>query len=148
MEKADDENLNQLMEDVNRDDFKNSLANLIGKGKPQKKKPMSLLNYKQQESQPAWFKENDDHFYHSVTSGSSPFNEWYEFESEEDALDFALTFESQSVIDRYSRVTVDGKDRWYDNDDVIYVDDTEEYSVTPDATPASFADLAQAESRF
>tara|TARA_R100000664_G_C2754082_1_gene141602 strand:+ start:1443 stop:1772 length:330 start_codon:yes stop_codon:yes gene_type:complete len=109
---------------------------------------MSLLNYKQQESQPAWFKENDDHFYHSVTSGSSPFNEWYEFESEEDALDFALTFESQSVIDRYSRVTVDGKDRWYDNDDVIYVDDTEEYSVTPDATPASFADLAQAESRF
>ena len=109
---------------------------------------MSLLNYKQQESQPAWFKENDDHFYHSVTSGSSPFNEWYEFESEEDALDFALTFESQSVIDRYSRVTVDGKDRWYDNDDVIYVDDTEEYTVTPDATPASFADLAQAESRF
>tara|TARA_Y100001963_G_scaffold131498_1_gene189003 strand:- start:5 stop:334 length:330 start_codon:yes stop_codon:yes gene_type:complete len=109
---------------------------------------MSLLNYKQQESQPAWFKEDDDHFYHSVTSGSSPFNEWYEFEREEDALDFALTFESQSVIDRYSRVTVDGKDRWYDNDDVIYVDDTEEYTVTPDATPASFADLAQAESRF
>ena len=109
---------------------------------------MSLLNYKQQESQPAWFKENDDHFYHSVTSGSSPFNEWYEFESEEDALNFALTFESQSVIDHLSRVTVEGKERWYDNDDVIYVDDTEEYTVTPDATPASFADLAQAESRF
>jgi len=109
---------------------------------------MSLLNYKQQESQPAWFKENDDHFYHSVTSGSSPFNEWYEFESEEDALNFALTFESQSVIDHFSRVTVEGKERWYDNDDVIYVDDTEEYTVTPDATPASFADLAQAESRF
>ena len=109
---------------------------------------MSLLNYKQQESQPDWFKENHDHFYHSITSGASPFNEWYEFESESEALDFSLTFQSQSVIDHYTRVTVDGKDRWYDNDDVIYVDDTEEYCVTPDATPASFADLAQAESRF
>ncbi len=109
---------------------------------------MSLLNYKQQESQPAWFNENANHFYHAVTSGSSPFNEWYEFETEADALDFALTFESQSVVDHFCRVTVDGKDRWYDNDDVIYVDDTEEYTVTPDATPASFADLAQAESRF
>ena len=108
---------------------------------------MSLLNYKQQESQPAWFNENANHFYHAVTSGSSPFNEWYEFETEADALDFALTFESQSVIEHYCRVTVDGKDRWYDNDDVIYVDDTEEYTVTPDATPASFADLAQAASR-
>lgn len=109
---------------------------------------MSLLNYKQQESQPAWFKENDDHFYHSVTSGSSPFNEWYEFESEEDALDFALTFESQSVIDHYCRVTVDGKDRWYDNDDVISFDEVDGYTVEEGAKPASFADLAQAESRF
>ena len=109
---------------------------------------MSLLNYKQQESQPVWFKENDDHFYHSVTSGSSPFNEWYEFKTEADALDFALTFESQSVIDHYCRVTVDGKDRWYDNDRP----DGSNVGCLPIAAyenrPASFADLAQAESRF
>jgi len=101
---------------------------------------MSLLNYKQQETQPAWFNENDDHFYHSVTSGSSPFNEWYEFETEEDALDFALTFESQSVIDHFSRVTVHEKERWYHSEDVP--------ALSHWTAPASFADLSQAESRF
>ncbi len=111
---------------------------------------ISLLNYKQQETQPAWFNENDDHFYHSVTSGSSPFNEWYEFETEEDALDFALTFESQSVIDNYIRAAgPDGKDRWYCP---ILLDcrlDKDGKWVVPErATPASFADLSQAESRF
>ena len=112
---------------------------------------MSLLNYKQQENQPAWFNENEDHFYHSVTSGSSPFNEWYEFETEDDALGFALTFEGQSVIDHYCRVTVDGKDRWYELDDVTFADpqSIDTYAVPNEgATPASFADLSQAESRF
>ena len=110
--------------------------------------PMSLINYKQQEVQPAWFNENASHFYHAVTSGSSPFNEWYEFRTESDALDFALTFKSQSVIDRYCRITVDGKDRWYDNEDVIGFDEADGYSVEEGANPACFADLAQAESRF
>ena len=111
---------------------------------------MSLLNYKQQESQPAWFKEDDDHFYHSVTSGSSPFNEWYEFESEEDALDFALTFESQSVIDHFIRATTeDGRDRWFHVEDVeVMADGWEPAVAKQDAEPASFAELAQAESRF
>lgn len=107
-----------------------------------------LLNYNQQANQPSWFNENEDYFYHSVTSGSSPFNEWYAFTSEEDALKFALVFESQSVIDHFSRVTVEGKERWYRNDDenggnvgCVPIDAYEN-------RPASFADLAQAESRF
>ena len=108
-----------------------------------------LLNYKQQANQPSWFNENDDCFYHAVTSGSSPFNEWYEFEREEDALKFALTFESQSVIDHFTRATTeDGRDRWFHNDDVSSFDEMDGYTVKKDATPASFADLAQAESRF
>ncbi len=113
---------------------------------------MSLLNYKQQETQPVWFNENEDHFYHSVTSGSSQWNEWYEFETESDALDFALTFESQGMIDHYCRVsTEEGKDRWYELDDVTFADpqNIDTYAVSNEgATPASFADLAQAESRF
>jgi len=115
---------------------------------------MSLLNYKQQANEPTWFKENEDHFYHSVTSGSSPFNEWYEFETEDDALGFALTFESQSVIDHYARVSSERlPDRWYELDDVEFLP-SEVCSVSlvavpiEKATPASFADLAQAESRF
>ena len=107
-----------------------------------------LLNYKQQSSEPIWFNQNGDHYYHSVTSGSSPFNEWYEFESESDALDFALTFESQSVIDHYCRITIDGRDRWYDLADVVSFDEEQGYIAKQGATPASFAELAQAESRF
>ena len=111
-----------------------------------------LLNYKQQASEPTWFNQNDDHYYHSVTSGSSPFNEWYEFATEDDALEFALTFESQSVVDHYCRVTVDGKERWYQISDVVHVCHDKQ-PLTPllrnsSAIPASFADLAEAESRF
>ena len=43
---------------------------------------------------------------------------------------------------------MDGKDRWYDNDDVISFDEVDGYTVEEGAKPASFADLAQAESRF
>tara|TARA_R100000664_G_C2692738_1_gene96175 strand:- start:151 stop:504 length:354 start_codon:yes stop_codon:yes gene_type:complete len=114
-----------------------------------------LLNYARQSHQPEWFEENWDHFYHAVTSGTSPSNEWYEFESEEDALEFALTFESQSVIDQFSRVTVGEKERWYHNDEVgigsnpyASSDEEEGYAVQQGSKPASFADLAQAESPF
>ena len=105
-----------------------------------------LLNYERQASEPEWFNKNEDHFYHAVTSGSSPSNEWYEFESEEDALEFALTFESQSVIDHFTRATTkDGCHRWFHNEDVSSFDC---YTVKKGAAPASFADLAQAESPF
>ena len=110
---------------------------------------MSLLNYKQQANEPDWFNENDDHFYHSVTSGSSPSNEWYEFESESDALDFALSFESQSVIDHFEVAAFDKKDRWFHHEDIAkHADGWEPAKAVQGATPASFADLAQAQSRF
>ena len=108
-----------------------------------------LLNYARQSNQPDRFEENWDHFFYAVTSGTSPSNEWYEFESEEDALEFALTFESQSVIDHFSRVTVEGKERWYHNDDVgLHTHWTAPCPVEEGTPPASFADLAQAESPF
>ena len=109
---------------------------------------MILLNYKQQENRPGWFNQNANHFYHSVTSGASPWNEWYEFQSEEDALEFALTFKSQSVVDHFSRVYVDGAERWYSHDNP----DGSNVGCLPLAAyekrPASFAELATAESRF
>ena len=109
-----------------------------------------ILKYNQQANEPEWFNKNEDHFYHAVTSGSSLFNEWYEFESEEDALEFALyLFKSQSVIDHFTRATAeDGRERWFHNDDVSSFDEVDGYTVKKGATPASFADLAQAESRF
>ena len=111
---------------------------------------MSLINYEQQANEPNWFNHHASHFYHRVTSGSSPSNEWYEFESEEDALDFALTFESQSVIDHFIRATTeDGRDRWFHDEDIeVMADGWEPAVAKQDAEPASFAELAQAESRF
>ena len=110
----------------------------------------TVMNYAQQSNQPDWFNKQDDHFYNAVTSGSSPFNEWYEFASEKEALDFALTFESQSVIDHFTRATMeDGRDRWFHNDDIQVMADGWEPAVAKEnASPASFGDLAQAESRF
>ena len=112
-------------------------------------KDMSLLNYKKQENEPEWFNKNEDHFYHSVTSGTNPSNEWYEFESEEDALDFALTFESQSVIDHFEVAAFDSKDRWFHHEDIAVMADGWDPAIAKkDARPAAFADLAQAESPF
>ena len=109
---------------------------------------MSLLNYNQQSNEPEWFNKNEDHFYHSVTRGSSQWNEWYEFKSYKDALDFALTFESQSVIDHFSRITLEGKERWYRNDDEDGCNVARMPVTAYENLPASFADLAEAESRF
>tara|TARA_Y100000114_G_scaffold104075_1_gene97251 strand:+ start:559 stop:894 length:336 start_codon:yes stop_codon:yes gene_type:complete len=108
-----------------------------------------LLNYARQSHQPEWFEENWDHFYHAVTSGSSPFNQWYEFESEEDALEFALRFESQSVIDHFEVAAFDSKDRWFHREDIAVMADGWDPAIAKkDARPAAFADLAQAESPF
>jgi len=111
---------------------------------------MRLLNYDQQANEPEWFNKNEDHFYHAVISGSSPFNEWYRFESEEDALEYALLFESQSVIDHFTRATTrDGLDRWFHNEDIdVMADGWDPAIAKKDARPAAFADLAEAESPF
>ena len=111
---------------------------------------MSLLNYKRQATQPTWFNENESHFYHSVTSGSSPSNEWYEFETEDTALAFTVSFESQSVIDHFTLApTEDGPERYFETEDIADLGDFDlPASAKEGATPASFAELAQAESRF
>ena len=110
---------------------------------------MSLLNYKRQENQPTWFGENESHFYHSVTSGSSPLNEWSEFVSEDKALAFAVSFESQSVIDHFTLApTEDGVDRYFADEDIAAFGNLGPAGAKEGATPASFAELAQAESSF
>ena len=111
---------------------------------------MSILNYKRQENQPTWFNENESHFYHSVTSGGSPSNEWYEFETEDKALAFAVSFESQSVIDHFTLAgTEDDHDRYFRNYDIADSGDFDAPATAREgATPATFAELAQAESSF
>ena len=108
-----------------------------------------LLNYERQSNQPDWYLREPESFFCAVTSGSSPFNEWYEFKNEEDALDFALSFESQSVIDHFEVAAFDGKDRWFHIEDIAVMADGWDPAIAKkDARPAAFADLAQAKSLF
>ena len=58
------------------------------------------MKYASQSNKPDWYRSDDTKLYYSATSGSSPFNEWYEFDDRSDALDLAAkSFDSQSVVD-------------------------------------------------
>lgn len=45
------------------------------------------FKYAQQAAKPLWFNEHPDWLYASATSGNSPFNEWYGFQSRQAALE-------------------------------------------------------------
>ena len=44
------------------------------------------MHYSQQSSAPKWFQSDESKIYESATMGSSPFNEWYEFDDRKDAI--------------------------------------------------------------
>lgn len=57
------------------------------------------MKYAKQANQPEFFQDkNPLHF--CATAGSHPKNEWYAFDSVEDAIETISRFESQSFIDR------------------------------------------------
>jgi hypothetical protein len=45
------------------------------------------MKYASQSNKPDWYRSDDTKLYHSATSGSSPFNEWYEFDDRAEALE-------------------------------------------------------------
>ena len=88
------------------------------------------MKYASQSNKPDWYRSDDTKLYYSATSGSSPFNEWYEFDDRSDALDLAAkSFDSQSVVDRF-----------YFNEGELYVHETDEV--------ADLQEVIDAESRF
>lgn len=88
------------------------------------------MNYESQAHKPDWYESDDTKVYYSATSGSSPFNEWYEFNNRSEALDYiAKLFDSQSVLDRF-----------YFNDGELYVRETDEV--------ADLQEVVDFESRF
>jgi hypothetical protein len=80
----------------------------------------------------------------SVTSGTSPFNEWYAFATRSAAVDFiSANFKSQTFLDNYA--FVDGE--IYDYDSTESNDDCE-ITVKAGSKPADLTDIITAESRF
>lgn len=89
------------------------------------------MKYASQSNKPDWYRSDDTKLYYSATSGSSPFNEWYEFDDRADALDLvAKSFDSQSVVDRF-----------HFNEGELYVRET-------DVEVADLQEVIDAESRF
>ena len=60
------------------------------------------MKYEQSATAPKWFQSDNSKLYASATSGSSPFNQWYEFDDRCDAIwDSGMTFDSQPFMDGF-----------------------------------------------
>jgi hypothetical protein len=109
-----------------------------------------IMKYATQSTAPEWFQSEASKIYKSATSGTSPFNEWYEFDDRADALKLiAKAFDSQSFTDRFC---------WFDGDIYDYdqftpesletADDIDSYVLKDDAEVAGLGEIIEAESRF
>ena len=101
---------------------------------------MKEFNYARQSHAPDWY-DRTNHLHVAATSGTSPFNEWYGFQSEQDAHDMACRFKSQSFIDEF--VNIEG--RFYHSEDVMWDRDDTPLS---EKTPACLQRMVDAESSF
>jgi len=102
------------------------------------------MKYAQQANKPDWYQSDDSKLYFASTSGSSPFNEWYELDDEKDAIRFILEFESASYTD--NMIIHNGV--LYHLDDTLIDDDCEIVGIKFDAEVNDFQAAIDYESRF
>ena len=101
---------------------------------------MKEFNYAKQAYAPDWYDRHNP-LHVAATSGTSPFNEWYAFQSEQDAHDIAGSFKSQSFLDEFVNI----KGRFYHTEDVMWDRDDTPLS---EKTPACLQSMVDAESAF
>ena len=107
---------------------------------------MKTFNYARQSHAPDWY-ERTNYLHVCATSGTSPFNEWYAFQSEQEAHDLACSFKSQSFIDEFVLVGEGLTSKFYHVADVTFDDDCEA-TANPGTTPACLQSMVDAESAF
>lgn len=102
--------------------------------------------YARQASKPEWYDEAAKiGIAACATSGSSPFNEWYAFKDRAAVLNHVgKLFNSQSFVDGFEWAGSE----IYRRDDLVFNEDSEEYSAPENAKPADLSEMVQAESRF
>jgi len=88
------------------------------------------FKYHQGPYAPDWF-DNADSYHYAITSGTSPFNEWYGFNNDEDVYKLAHSFTSQTFLD-----------------DFIFLEDQNAWHYSEDMTLADARAMLEAESRF
>ena len=108
------------------------------------------MKYSKSATAPEWFQSDGSKIYASATSGSSPFNEWYEVDDRADALDLiGKAFDSQSFVDRFC--WFGGEIYDYDQftpESIEAAEDVDGYVLKEEAEVADLGDIVQAESRF
>ena len=118
----------------------------MGKGlNPQPTRNMNI-NYKYHRGAyaPDWFNKSE-HNHYDITSGTSPFNEWYSFENDEDVHELAHTFRSQSFIDEF--IFIESEKRFYHLEDVMTYG-IDQFKPKENAVPADARSMLEAESPF
>ena len=98
---------------------------------------------------PAWF-DNHKGLTFKCVSGSSPNNEWYAFQNEQEAQEMLIQHggSHQTYIDQF--VAIHHGEGWthYHVEDCTWNEDTEEYDVKEGAEPASLQDVFWSQSAF
>ena len=108
------------------------------------------MKYDQQSTKPNWYENDDSKIYVCATNGTSPFNEWYEFDDRREALELiATTFKAPSFMDQFLWV---GKEIYLREDvcpkSIETAENSDDYVILPGADPADLGDIIAAESRF
>ena len=112
-------------------------------------KPAIDFKYHQGPYAPDWF-DTADPCHYDITRGTSPFNEWWGFNNDDDLHKLAHSFSSQTFIDGF--VYVEDEKAWYHYEDVNEHFNDDECSVYYTAKDGAWiADeraMLEAESRF
>lgn len=93
---------------------------------------------------PEWFDKTEPNHY-DITSGSSPFNEWYAFKNDEDVHELAHGFENQSFIDGF--VFVEIRNSFYHVEDAMTYG-IDQFKPKENSSPADARSILEAESAF
>ena len=99
------------------------------------------MKYERQPNKPEWYQSDDTKIYYSATSGSSPFNEWYEFDDRPEAVEH---FADQTETDQFC---------WIGGEifhlaDLSYDEVIEGFVRIKGAKPADLDEVVQSVSRF
>jgi hypothetical protein len=99
------------------------------------------MKYASQSNKPDWYRSDDTKLYHSATSGSSPFNEWYEFDDRAEALEL---FADEIKLEKFCWL---GGEIFH-TEDLTYDEISEGFIRLEKAQPADLDEVVQSVSRF
>ncbi len=99
------------------------------------------MKYERQPNKPDWYRSDDTKLYHAATAGSSPFNEWYEFDDRAEAVEH---FADQTETDQFCWI---GGEIFH-LEDLSYDEVIEGFVRIKGAKPADLDEVVQSVSRF